>query len=109
MRPLVNAVVNRLPVGLVKRISALQWRSPLFRKAYLLAARSYGNRDGIIQRGPAKGLRFNTGLARNAGFLLGTYEPEVQTLYASLLDPGMTVYDIGANVGFLTVLAARLV
>jgi FkbM family methyltransferase len=105
----VNAIVNRLPIGLVKEISSLQWRSPWFRKAYLLIARSYGTRDDIIRRGPAKGLKFNSALARNAGFLLGTYEPEVQTLYASLLGPGMTVYDIGANVGFLAVLAAQLV
>ena len=74
-----------------------------------MAARSYGSRDDVIRRGPAKGLGFNRGLARNAGFVLGTYEPEVQALYASLLAPGMTVYDIGANVGFLAVLAARLV
>src|SRR5271170_3173154 len=101
MKAIVNAIVNRLPMGLVKTISNLQWRHPWFRKAYLLAARSYGGRDDIIQRGPAKGLKFNSGLARNAGFVLGTYEPEVQTLYASLLGPSMTVYDIGANVGFL--------
>ena len=109
MSAIVNAIVNRLPIRLVKSISALQWRSLWFRKAYLLAARSYGSRDDVIRRGPAKGLGFNRGLARNAGFVLGTYEPEVQALYASLLAPGMTVYDIGANVGFLAVLAARLV
>ncbi len=109
MRAVVNTIVNRIPIGVVKRISALQWRWPWFRKAYLLAARSYGNRDDTIRRGPAKGAKFNSGLARNAGFVLGTYEPEVQTLYASLISSGMTVYDVGANVGFLAVLAARLV
>ncbi len=30
-------------------------------------------------------------------------------MYASFLAPGMVVYDVGANVGFLAVLAARLV
>ncbi len=109
MKAIVNAIVNRLPIGLVKMISSLQWRYPWLRRAYLLAARSYTGRDGIVQRGVAKGLKFNAGLARNAGFSLGTYEPEVQTLYAALLGPGMTVYDIGANVGFLAVLAAHLV
>lgn len=75
---------------------------------YLVAARKYTGRDGIVQRGAAKGLKFNAGAARNAGFLLGTYEPEVQRIYTSLIKPGMTVYDVGANVGFLSMLAAKL-
>lgn len=109
MWTIVNAIINRLPMGVVKRVSALQWRSPYLRRAYLLFARSYGSRDEHIRRGPAKGLSFNLGLARNAGFVLGTYEPAVQTVYAALLEPGMTVYDVGANVGFLAILAARLI
>lgn len=73
-----------------------------------MIAGSYGNHDDAIRRGPARGLKFNSGRARNVGFLLGTYEPEVQTLYTSLIAPGMVVYDVGANVGFLAILAANL-
>jgi FkbM family methyltransferase len=105
---LVDSLLNQLPIGVVKSISALQWRAPWLRKAYLLAASRYTGRDGVIQRGPAQGLRFNSGPACNAGFLLGTYEPCVQEIYAALIRPGMTVYDVGANVGFLSVLAAKL-
>jgi len=54
-----------------------------------------------------EGLRFNTGRS-NAGYMLGTTEPRVQHAFASLIQPRMVVYDIGANVGFFTVIAARL-
>lgn len=38
-----------------------------------------------------------------------SYEPEVTTLLKELLQPGMTFVDIGANVGYFTLLASRLV
>jgi FkbM family methyltransferase len=65
------------------------------------------NRDATIQTGLGKGLRFNPGSA-NASYVLGTAEPIMQRCF-TLLQSGMVVYDIGANVGFFTVLAARLV
>lgn len=40
------------------------------------------------------------------GCWLGTYEHENQRLFASLVPANGTVYDIGANVGFYTLLAA---
>jgi FkbM family methyltransferase len=109
VRQVVNLIVARLPTSTVKSISALQWRARWLRNAFLRVGKSYSNHDGIIQRGPAQGLKFNPGNAHYAGFLLGTYEPEVQKVFTSLIKPGMTVYDVGANVGFLAVLAARLV
>ena len=41
--------------------------------------------------------------------LCGMYEPEVVEYLLSRLSPGMTVIDIGANIGFFTLLAADLV
>jgi FkbM family methyltransferase len=38
----------------------------------------------------------------------GLYEPEVTAFFKSLITPGMTVVDIGANVGYYTLLAAHL-
>jgi len=102
-------IVNFLPIRTVKFLSSLQWRLPWFRRIYRKIAGAYTGRDATIARGPAKGTRFNSAGATNAGFILGTYEPEVQALYASLLKPGMVVYDVGAHVGFLAMLAAKLV
>lgn len=51
-----------------------------------------------------------TSSALNRDILLrGAYEPEAIALFRSLLKPGMTVYDVGANIGYYTVLAAEAV
>lgn len=39
----------------------------------------------------------------------GSYEPEIEALLRRLLRPGMRVVDLGANLGFFTMLAACLV
>lgn len=46
---------------------------------------------------------------RNAAYLSDEYEPEVLATLRSLLRPGMTFCDVGANMGVITLLAARLV
>ena len=61
-----------------------------------------------IESGAGKGLRFDAGLS-TAGFVSGEYEYPVQSAIASLLRGGDVFYDIGANVGYFTVLAGRLV
>lgn len=66
------------------------------------------NQDSLIQRGVGEGLRFNPGDSV-ASYLLGKAEEPLQDLLQQWLSPGMSMYDIGANVGFLTVIAARLV
>ena len=58
--------------------------------------------------GQDKGLRFNVAGSHSA-FILGNHEPEVQELLEKVLRPGMTYYDVGANVGFFAMIAARLV
>ena len=65
-------------------------------------------REGRIQRGLGRGLRFN-GANSAMGFVLGTHDPEVQFALGRLLKPGMIAYDIGANVGFTALLAAKRV
>jgi len=62
-----------------------------------------------IQYGPAAGLwiRINPRTGQEA--FLGKCEPLVQRALADYLRPGMTFYDLGANIGFFSLLAARLV
>lgn len=43
----------------------------------------------------------------SGGLSLGKYEPETVALFRSKLREGMTVVDIGANLGYFTVIAAR--
>src|SRR5437764_415668 len=55
-----------------------------------------------------RGWRWIAGSSTN-GCWLGTYERQVQQLFRERLHPGDTVFDIGANVGFFTLLASKLV
>ena len=43
-----------------------------------------------------------------ARILLGSYEPEQTRLFAETIRPGATVLDVGANVGYYTLLSALL-
>jgi FkbM family methyltransferase len=58
-----------------------------------------------VLQGELRGRRWIVGSSTH-GCWLGTYEHENQRLFASLVPANGTVYDIGANVGFYTLLAA---
>lgn len=60
-----------------------------------------------ILSGPLRGGRWITGVAPH-GCWLGTYEHHTQELFRRHIKPGAIVFDIGANVGFFTLLASRL-
>lgn len=61
-----------------------------------------------ILSGINRGMSWITGSATH-GSWLGTYETDKQACLASLLKPGMVFFDVGANAGFYTLAAARLV
>jgi FkbM family methyltransferase len=42
-------------------------------------------------------------------YWLGTYEPELQTAIQDLVKPGMVVYDVGANIGYITLMMAKAI
>lgn len=65
-------------------------------------------RSSVIGVGPGQGLRFDPG-AGDPAYATGAVELPVQEALAALLRPGDMVLDVGANVGFLSVIAARLV
>ncbi len=61
-----------------------------------------------VLQGPLRGARWVVGSATH-GCWLGTYESQKQRVLSSLLKPGETFFDVGANVGFYTLLGSRLV
>ncbi len=66
------------------------------------------NRPMRIWFGELRGWRWISGSATH-GSWLGTYERETQAAFKHLIRPGDVVYDVGANAGFFTLLAAKLV
>lgn len=66
-----------------------------------------------ISGGPGRGLLVSPATLplthiQAYGIARGTVEPEVQEALRRTVAPGATVYDIGANIGFFTLLSARL-
>ncbi|MCA9882643.1 MAG: FkbM family methyltransferase [Anaerolineae bacterium] len=61
-----------------------------------------------ILQGPLKGNRWIAGAATH-GCWLGSYELDKQMAMVAHIRPDQVVYDIGANVGFYTLLAAKQV
>lgn len=62
-----------------------------------------------VQRGPAQGLWLHLNPRTGRGYFEGSGELEVQNVMQQYLRPGMIFYDIGANIGFFSLLAARIV
>ena len=62
-----------------------------------------------IRNGPAQGLWLHLNPRTGKTYFEGGGEPEVQEALQRHLRAGMTFYDIGANIGFFSLLAARLV
>lgn len=63
-----------------------------------------------IVRGPLRGSRWLlASRGKTLRVLLGSYEPEQTALFVRHLRPGGTFLDVGAHVGFYTLLGSRLV
>jgi FkbM family methyltransferase len=66
-----------------------------------------------VMRGPLQGARFKLGTlggeAGGASVYFNMIEPEQTSVFVNTLKNGMVFFDIGANVGYYTILGARLV
>ncbi|HEV3470234.1 MAG TPA: FkbM family methyltransferase [Pyrinomonadaceae bacterium] len=62
-----------------------------------------------IASGLGRGLRLRVLPETPRSYWLGTHEPDMQAALREQIKAGMTVYDCGANVGYFSVMLARLV
>jgi FkbM family methyltransferase len=97
-RPFVRVGITRLPLG----------------------RRTLGNRiDGSLRRVFSAGLpealsvhgchfhyRLSNG-ERHVEYVVQDYERETRLLFEEMIEPGMTVVDVGAHIGYFTLIAAR--
>ncbi|HUF38894.1 MAG TPA: FkbM family methyltransferase [Anaerolineales bacterium] len=79
----------------------------LIRKALNRAAPA-GHAEIAVAAGPLAGSRMVLDLQSEKDYWLGTYEPQLHQAMADFAGPGMTLYDIGANIGYITLLMARM-
>jgi FkbM family methyltransferase len=62
-----------------------------------------------VAAGGLAGWRLWLDLQSEKDYWLGTYEPELQEALADLVQPGIVAYDVGANIGYISLLLARKV
>lgn len=96
------------PAPLARRISALQFRLPALRRMITSATAGLVGERVVISGGAAEGLSI-AALDTNLGYRIGTTEPALQQFLVSTLAPGDVFYDVGANVGFFSLIGSRLV
>jgi FkbM family methyltransferase len=89
-------------------LNRVQHSGTFGRRVIETATHPIRHRDLRIMRGSVAGARINLG-GSFLRYLTGDAEPEVQSALAELIEPGQTVYDVGANIGFFTILCSRLV
>ena len=104
---LAGAVSRHLP----SRVKTLVYRlgpiSALIRAVLNKAAPS-GIAKVEIAAGGLEGLVMQLDLQSEKDYWLGTYENDLQRALSEHIKPGMVIYDLGANIGYISLLTARL-
>jgi len=62
-----------------------------------------------VAAGELAGARLSLDLQAEKDYWLGTYELDLQTALVERVKPGMVAYDVGANIGYISLLLARRV
>lgn len=63
--------------------------------------------EARIEEGPMRGLRLAVSAHVSHAHIAGSYERETQDALDELLKPGMVCYDLGASIGYFSLLMAR--
>jgi FkbM family methyltransferase len=65
------------------------------------------NKVMAIEGGPMRGIKLSASQHTSHAHINGTYEREVQEAIDSMVRPGDICYDLGASIGYMTLLMAR--
>jgi FkbM family methyltransferase len=105
---MLRTIASSLPTPVVRWLNQTHFRYPWTARLLRFLAGRVAHGEGVIRRGWGRGLRIDA-TGRNAGYVLGTSDRAEQEWLGQSLAPGGVFYDVGANVGFFTLVAARLV
>ena len=97
-----------LPTGVKKKL----YRNPKLAKKIrgtLNAASPVGLTKTKIAGGLIQGFHINLDMQTEKDYWLGTYEINLQDAIKKFCQPGMVVYDIGANIGYISLIFAKQV
>lgn len=101
-------LVSYLPPGMVRWCGRQQFEHPVLGPLIRMGARLIRSGTAKIQHGPGKDLLIDASLGFS-GYALGTTEPEEQAALQNMLNAGDIFWNVGANIGFHTILGARFV
>ncbi len=105
---LASALARLLPVPVKRLLYRLGPFSRWIRGALNKAAPT-GLAQVAIAAGDAAGLKMRLDLQTEKDYWLGTYELDLQAAVADLVQPGWIAYDVGANIGYISLLLAQTV
>ncbi len=105
---LAAAAARALPMPLKRALYRLGPLSQALRRGLNRAA-PHGLTEITVAAGGLAGLRLSLDLQKEKDYWLGTYEPDLQAALAQLVQPGWVAYDVGAHVGYISLLLARAV
>lgn len=80
-----------------------------FIRARLNRAAPKGLVEVQVAGGDLRGFTLQLDLQIDKDYWLGTYEPELQAAVRELIPEGAVVYDVGANIGYISLLLAKAV
>jgi FkbM family methyltransferase len=97
-----------LPAGIKKWIYNQDLFARFIRGALNRAA-PIGYSEVTVSAGELAGLSMRLDLQTEKDYWLGTYETDLQRTVRELVKPGWIAYDVGANIGYITLLFSRVV
>lgn len=105
---LIKVVSRILPRPLKQAIYQVPWLANVTRQTMnQLLPPGFSNVE--ITAGLLQGYRMFLDLHQEKDYWLGMYEVELQDAIRDFVKPGMIAYDVGANVGYITLMFARQV
>lgn len=110
----MNSPILRLAAR-VAGILPESWRQTLYRtgpfavllRRMLARAAPEELTEVEVAAGPLRGARLSLNLKSEKSFWLGNYEPQLMRAIERFGRPGMVAYDVGANIGYLSLVLAR--
>lgn len=96
-----------LPASIKKVFYKIPFLASFLRRSLNKAA-PQGITELEIAGGLLAGMHMALDLQSEKDYWLGTYEPDLQAAASRFIRPSMTVYDVGANIGYISLMAARL-